>query len=169
MASAAQIKFSPERCDRIVGLLGEGNYPDVAAKAVGVNPKTVRRWTACGRTEDDRIEAGGEPDPDEAAYRISRALRPVHGPGRDRPTARVSIVEAGRLAVVHDDHVPQVQGQMERVADCHRRDGAGRPRRRESVRHVGARPTHRHRLSTLGVVMPSWDELSEADRQALLC
>ena len=64
-----QIKFTPERCDRIVGLLGEGNYPDVVAKAVGVNPKTVRRWTARGRTEDDRIEAGGEPDPDEAAYR----------------------------------------------------------------------------------------------------
>lgn len=61
-------KLTPKVCKAIVGYVEEGNFLNTAAALAHVAPITAANWITHGRKERDRIEAGGEPDPNEARY-----------------------------------------------------------------------------------------------------
>lgn len=62
------LALTPAVANRLVDALGAGApYRDAAALA-GVSPSSVFAWLGRGRAEADRIERGGDPNPDESAF-----------------------------------------------------------------------------------------------------
>lgn len=87
-------KLTPEVHGKIVGEVGRGIFPWVAARMAGIAPRTFYEWMAAGDADDPRFaqfahdvhqaaaQARGEA---EAAVRQQRPIDWLRiGPGRDR-------------------------------------------------------------------------------------
>ena len=61
-------KLTPERAQAIALAVSEGHYLQHAAAAAGVARSTVHNWLARGRLARERLDGGGEPEPDEEPY-----------------------------------------------------------------------------------------------------
>jgi len=61
-------KLSKEISDAIVENLRLGNYIEHASAAVGINKSTLYAWLDRGRKEQERIDAGVEPNSDEQMF-----------------------------------------------------------------------------------------------------
>ena len=62
-------KISKEISDAIVENLRLGNYIEHASAAVGINKSTLYLWLERGRKEQEKIDAGVEPNPDEQIFK----------------------------------------------------------------------------------------------------
>ena len=61
-------KLTPERAQAIALAVSEGHYLQHAAAAAGVARSTVHSWLARGQKARERLDGGGEPEPDEEPY-----------------------------------------------------------------------------------------------------
>ncbi len=61
-------KLTPERAQAIALAVSEGHYLQHAAAAAGVARSSVHSWLARGRKARERLDGGGEPQPDEEPY-----------------------------------------------------------------------------------------------------
>ena len=61
-------KLTPERAQAIALAVSEGHYLQHAAAAAGVARSTVHNWLARGQKARERLDGGGEPEPDEEPY-----------------------------------------------------------------------------------------------------
>ena len=61
-------KISKEISDAIVENLRLGNYIEHASAACGINKSTLYLWLERGRKEQEKIDAGLEPNPDEQIF-----------------------------------------------------------------------------------------------------
>jgi hypothetical protein len=52
-----ELKLTPELQNELVQLIEAGNYPDVAAEAVGIGRATFFRWRKFGKDGDERYAA----------------------------------------------------------------------------------------------------------------
>ena len=61
-------KLTPERAQAIALAVSEGHYLQHAAVAAGVARSSVHSWLARGQKARERLDGGGEPEPDEEPY-----------------------------------------------------------------------------------------------------
>ena len=61
-------KLTPERAQAIALAVSEGHYLQHAAAAAGVARSTVHSWLARGQKARERLDRGGEPEPDDGPY-----------------------------------------------------------------------------------------------------
>ena len=61
-------KLTPERAQAIALAVSEGHYLQHAAAAAGVARSSVHNWLARGQKARERLDGGGEPEPDEEPY-----------------------------------------------------------------------------------------------------
>ena len=67
MMAGRPSKLTPERAQAIALAVSEGHYLQHAAAAAGVARSTVHSWLARDRKARERLDGGGEPEPDDGA------------------------------------------------------------------------------------------------------
>lgn len=84
-------KITDARVEALIKALSYGNYMDTACKLSGVGVTTAYRWLNEGAEEQNRINAGLEPDPDRATYvEIMQAIEKARSEAEAR---NVSIIQ----------------------------------------------------------------------------
>jgi len=80
VVTSPSCKLSPEVENKILEVLREGNFREVAARAAGITGRTLKRWMAAGKDEPEgpfgafhRAVLEAEKDAEEKAVRTIRA------------------------------------------------------------------------------------------------
>jgi len=81
-AGGRKTLLTPERQQAIITMLEAGGYIDDACEAVGVDPSTYYKWLKRGKDEEERLNAGLDPDPKHTLFfEFFQAVRKANAEG----------------------------------------------------------------------------------------